>query len=96
MFGKDHVDFDKCCYDSQKLDNNCNFGQLKKTTSSYASSKQGNNVDPNAIGDAIMRKMRLEIRNHVPNRSYPLRQYSCGTCGGNYPMERCPTTNPLK
>ena len=84
LFGKNHVDFDECCYDAQILDDNCDFGgQLKKMTSSYASSKQGNNVDPNAIVGAIMRKMRLETRNRVPNRSYPLRQYSCGTCGGH-------------
>ena len=29
-------------------------------------------------------------------RSYPLRSYACGTCGGSHPTERCPTTNPLE
>ena len=29
-------------------------------------------------------------------RSYPMRSYACGTCGGPHPTERCPTTNPLK
>ena len=56
FFGKNHVDFDERCYDAQKLDDNCDFGQLKKTTSSYASSEQGNNLDPNAIANDIIRK----------------------------------------
>ena len=97
LFGKNHVGFNECCYDAQKFDDNCDFGQLKKTTSSYASpNKLGNSLEPNAIVDAIIRKMRLESRNEVPNRLYPLRQYSCGACGGNHPMERGPTTNILK
>ena len=25
-----------------------------------------------------------------------MRNYTCGTCGGPHPMERCPTTYPLK
>ena len=93
LFGKNHVDFDDCCYEAQKFDDNCDFGQLKKTSSLYASSKQGNNLDPYAIAKIIMRKMSLEIRNHLPNRWYPLRLYSCGTCGRSHWIE---TTNPLK
>ena len=96
LFEKNHMDFDEFCYDAQNLDDNCDFGKLKKTTSSHAPSKQGNSLDPNAIANAFMRKLKLEIRNHMPNRSYPLRQYSCGTCGGNHQTKRCPTTNPLK
>ena len=25
-----------------------------------------------------------------------MRSYTCGTCGGPHPMERCPTTSPVK
>ena len=30
------------------------------------------------------------------SRSYPMRSYTCGTCGGPHPTKRFPTTNPLK
>ena len=96
LFGKNHVDFDKFCYDAQNLDDNCDFGQLKNMTSSYASSEQANNLNPNAIAHVFIKKMRLETRNHMPNRSYPLRQYSCVTCGENHPIECCPTTYCVK
>ena len=76
LFEKNHVDFDECCYGAQKLDKNCDFGQLKKTTSSYASSEPSNDLNPNAVVDVTLRKMRLESRNKLPNMSYPLRQYS--------------------
>ena len=55
LFGKNHVIFDECCYDAQKFDDDCDFGQLKKTTSAYASS--GNSLDPNKIVDVFLRKI---------------------------------------
>ena len=32
----------------------------------------------------------------MPQRSCPMRSYTCGTCGELHPTQRCPTTNPLK
>ena len=60
LFGKNHVDFDECCHDAQKFDDKCDFEQLKKTSSLYASSKNGNAIDPSTIFEDIMRKISLK------------------------------------
>lgn len=90
LFEKNHTDFDECCYDAQKLDDNCDW--LRNTSSRSASSKddQDKGVDTNALADALWRQMKTEQRNTSPYRPHPMRTFTCERCSGPHPTERCP------
>ena len=97
LFAKGDTNFDECCYDAQRLDDNCEFLKTRQSLSSTSVfSDTSKNLDVNAIVDALWKRMKQEQRGPMMPRSYPMRSYGCGTCGGPHPMERCPTTNPLK
>ena len=82
LFAKNHYDFDGCCYDALKFDDNCDLLHSHKTTSSQGGSEIEKGMDTNALADALWRKMKMEQRNSAPYRPYPMRQYICATCGG--------------
>ena len=57
------------------------------------------NANPQTIADLVLRKLRQEARTNQAYKSHQqaqLRMYTCGTCGGDHPTERCRVTNPLK
>ena len=97
LFAKGHTNFDECCYDAQRFDHNCEFLRAKQSSSpSSVFSDNSKNLDANAIANALWKRMKQEQRGPISQRYFPIRSYTCGTCGGPHPIERCPTTNPLK
>ena len=93
LFGKNHTNFEECCYDAQMLEDNCNFLQSKASSSSTNIIDMGKMLDIDSIAEAILQKMKQETRS---NESYPLRQYFCEFCEDNHPTNRCPSAYPLK
>ena len=99
LFAKGHRDFDECCYDAQKFDDNCDFMTVNANQGSSKSGETNRNADPQAIADIVLRKLRQDSRTNQAYKSHQqaqLRAYNCGTCGGDHPTERCRVTNPLK
>ena len=82
LFAKNHMDFDDCCFDAQKFDDNCDHLYNKASSTSSIFGEAIKNVDSNALADMIVKKLRPESRTNPPYRQYPLRQFSCATCGG--------------
>ena len=77
LFAKKHTDFDECCYDAQKLDDNCKLLHTHKDHSSFGASHQEKGVDTNALADALWRHMKLEQRNTSPYRPHPPYETIC-------------------
>ena len=58
LFAKRHTDFDECCYDAQRLDDNCEFLKIKQSSSLSIYSDTSKNLDANAIVDALWKRMK--------------------------------------
>ena len=59
LFAKGHMDFDECCYNAQRLDDNCEFLKTKQSSSSTSIfSDTSKNLDANAIVDALWKRMK--------------------------------------
>ena len=86
LFAKGHTDFDECCYDTQRFDDNCEFLRTKQSLSSSSiMSDNFKNPNANAIADALWKRMKQEQRGSMSQRFYPMRSYNCGTYGGPHP-----------
>ena len=61
LFAKGHTNFDKCCYDAQRLDDICEFLKMKQSSlSTLVFSDTSKNLDANAIADALWKRMKQE------------------------------------
>ena len=58
LFAKNHMDFDDCCFDAQKFDDNCDHLHNKASSTSSVSGEAVKNVDSNALADMIVKKLR--------------------------------------
>ena len=93
LFAKNHTDFDECCYNAQKLDDNCEWLRNNNSHSTSSRDERDKGVDTNALADALWRRMKLEQRNTSPYRPHPMRTYVCERCSGPHPTDRCPNGN---
>ena len=58
-FAKGHTDVDECCYNTQRLEDSCEFLKTKKSSSSASIfSDTSKNLDANAIFDALWKRMK--------------------------------------
>ena len=55
LFAKGYWDFNECCYDAQKFDDNCDFITVNVNQGSSKSGDTSRNVDPQTIADLILR-----------------------------------------
>ena len=63
LFAKGHTNFDECCYDAQRLDDNCEFLKTKQSSSSASVfSDSSKNLEANAIVDALWKRIKQEQR----------------------------------
>lgn len=58
LFAKNQADFDECCFDAQKFDDNCNLFCDKPSQDSIESKESGKNMETNALVDLILQKLR--------------------------------------
>ena len=54
---KNHTDFDDCCFDAQKFDDNCDHLHNKASSSSSIFGESAKNIDSNALVDMIVRRL---------------------------------------
>ena len=63
-----YTDFDDCCFEAQKFDDNCDNLHNKASCTSSISGEMVKNVDSNALVDMIVRRLRPEPRSNPPYR----------------------------
>ena len=57
LFAKEHTDFDECCFDAQRFDDNCEFLAHRLSHDASESSDTVRNANPQMIADLIVRKL---------------------------------------
>lgn len=100
LFEKEHTDFDECCFDAQRFDDNCEFLAHRLSHDASESSDTVRNADLQMITDLIVRKLRQDNRTSQAYRGYqqaaPLRQHTCDICHGDHPTKKCRVISPAK
>ena len=70
LFAKNHADFDECCFDAQKFDDNCDLFHDKPNQDSIESGESSKNMETHALVDLILQKLRQELNLIQPSHMY--------------------------
>ena len=69
LFAKNHADFDECCFDAQKFDENCNLLHGKLDQDSIELGEPSKNRETQALVDLILQKLRQELKLIQPSHA---------------------------
>ena len=70
LFAKNHADFDECCFDAQKFDDNCDLLHHKPNQDLKESGESSKNMETHALVDFILQKVRQELNLIQPSPTY--------------------------
>ena len=73
LFAKNHADFDECCFDAQKFDDNCDLLHHKPNQDLTESGESSKNMKTHALVDLILQKLRQELNLIQPSHMYDTR-----------------------